>query len=366
LSVTASGTVTVSSLPGDGPTAEAASAVTYQWYWNGVAVSSGTQSTLLIPNVSAANDGNYNCLVSNAAGSTLSSTAVLTVAATSNPGRLINLSILSDIQGSLTMGFVNGGFQTSGAETVLIRGVGPAIGTGTIFNVPNVMPDPTLNVVQQHGGAFVAANSGWGVPASSVATIQGADAATGAFALSNSASLDSALVASLPSVTGGYSATIAGKSGDSGWALTEVYDDTPLYTPASTRLINLSCLTQIATGGTLDVGFVIGGTTAKTVLIRVAGPALNTLYGIAGVMPDPQFQATSLSSSTPVFAFDAGWGGNAQSSAIATAVGAYAWPNPSSLDSAAVVTLAPGPYTVQVSSTSGAGGTVLVEIYDVP
>jgi len=31
-----------------------------------------------------------------------------------------------------------------------------------------------------------------------------------------------------------------------------------------------------------------------------------------------------------------------------------------------VVTLPPGAYTVQVNGTSGDGGTVLVEIYDVP
>ena len=37
-----------------------------------------------------------------------------------------------------------------------------------------------------------------------------------------------------------------------------------------------------------------------------------------------------------------------------------------SLDSAALVTLPPGAYTVQVDSTSHVGGTVLVEIYEVP
>jgi hypothetical protein len=35
------------------------------------------------------------------------------------------------------------------------------------------------------------------------------------------------------------------------------------------------------------------------------------------------------------------------------------------MGSATVVTLPPGPYTVQVNGRSGAGGTVLVEIYDV-
>ena len=92
------------------------------------------------------------------------------------------------------------------------------------------------------------------------------------------------------------------RSGDSGWALTEVYDDTAGYSLTSTRLINLSCLTTILTGGTLDVGFVIGGTTAKTVLVRVELRAgfLNTLYNIGGVMPDPQLQVSPLSNSATV------------------------------------------------------------------
>ena len=138
------------------------------------------------------------------------------------------------------------------------------------------------------------------------------------------------------------------------------------YTPASTRLVNLSCLTQIGTGGTLDVGFVIGGATSKTVLVRVGGPALNALYNIPGVMPDPQLQVSPLSNSSTVLAFNAGWAGNLQIASAAASVGAYTFPSPSSLDSAALVTLPPGAYTVQVSSKTGLGGTVLVEIYEVP
>ena len=280
--------------------------------------------------------------------------------------RLINLSMLSNIQGSLSMGFVIGGIGTSGSESLLIRGVGPSIGPGTPFNVPGVMLDPTLTVYQQSPSTTIAANAGWGSPASNAQTVEAADAATGAFPLTITSSLDSAVELNLPPVTGGYSATVAGKSGDNGYVLTEVYDDTVNYTTASTRLINLSCLTQIAVGGTLDVGFVVGGSTSKTVLVRVGGPALNALYGISGVMPDPQLQISPLGSSSTVLASDAGWGGNSQIATVAASVGAYTWPSLTSLDSAAVVTLAPGAYTVQVNGASGDGGTILVEIYDVP
>jgi DNA-binding beta-propeller fold protein YncE len=341
-------------------------APTLQWNLNSVPIAGANSATLVVSNSSAASAGSYTLTATNSSGTTTSSPAVLAVSSTTNPGRLINLSILSFIQGNLSMGFVTGGAGTSGVEPLLIRGVGPSIGPGTAFAVPGVMTDPTLTVVAQVSHATVASNSGWGTPATNATAVQAADAATGAFALTNTSSLDSAVVANLPGVGGGYSATVAGASGDNGWALTEVYDDTANYTPASTRLINLSCLTQIPTAGTLDVGFVIGGTTAKTVLVRVGGPALYTLYNIAGVLPDPQLQVSPLSNSATVLAFNAGWGGNPQIASVAASVGAYAFPSASSLDSAALVTLPPGPYTVQVSSKTGLGGTVLVEIYEVP
>jgi hypothetical protein len=280
-----------------------------------------------------------------------------------NGGRLINLSVLSNIHGSLSMGFVVGG-NGSGPESLLIRGVGPSIGPGSAFNVPGVITDPNLTVVQQNNDAVVATNAGWGV---NQAAVTAADTATGAFPLTNPASLDSAVVVSLPSVVGGYSATVAGKSGDNGEALTEVYDNTIDYTPAISRLVNLSCLTAVAAGGTLDVGFVIGGSSAETLLIRAAGPALTAApFDVSGAMPDPQLSVQPLSNPNAPIATNAGWAGNAQVTLAESLTGAFSLSNPASKDSAVVVTLQPGiPYVVAVSSVSGTGGLVLVEIYEV-
>ena len=130
--------------------------------------------------------------------------------------------------------------------------------------------------------------------------------------------------------------------------------------------INLSCLTEVATGAGLDLGFVVGGSTAKTVLVRVGGPGPGLLNGTTGVMADPQLQISPQGSPGTVPAFNAGWGGDPQIASAAASVGAYAFPNPNSLTSAVLVTLPPGAYVVQTKSTSGAGGTVLVEITDVP
>ena len=341
---------------------------TYQWYLNSVAISGATNARLVIPAADGTKAGVYAVVATNSTGSATSNSANLTISpATNNPGRLINLSVLSNISGSLAMGFVTGGSGTSGQQNLLIRATGPALGIAP-FSIAGVMTDPTLKVTQQSNSNTVAQNSGWGTPSTNVAIVQTADNATGAFALTNTASLDSALVANLPSVTGGYSATVASATHGTGYSLAEVYDDTATYTATTPRLVNLSCLTQLPASGGINVGFVIGGTTAKTVLIRASGPTLAAApFNIPGSMPDPQLTVAPLSSSTTVLATNAGWGGDTALSSTATAVGAFALTSLTSKDSATVITLQPNvPYTVAVSSVTGAGGWVLVEIYEVP
>jgi Immunoglobulin I-set domain/Immunoglobulin domain/Legume lectin domain len=64
--------------------ANGAGALTYQWYLNtSHAIATGTNATLVITNVSAADDGTYNCIVSNPYGTTNSLAVVLTVNAPS-------------------------------------------------------------------------------------------------------------------------------------------------------------------------------------------------------------------------------------------------------------------------------------------
>lgn len=335
--------------------ATASAAVSYQWMLNGVALSGATNADLILSAVTASNAGSYTVVATNGAGSTTSSAATLSVVTTSDPGRLMNLSILSNVQTSLTLGFVVGGQGATGSENVLIRGLGPAL---TAFGVGSVLPDPTVTTIQQSSQSVLATNAGWAGSKSVIA----ADLATGAFPLSNATSADSAVVLPLAAVSGGYTVQIAGKSGDSGTALAEVYDDTSTYTASTPHLVNLSCLTPLSAGGSLSAGFVVGGSTSKTVLIRALGPALSA-FGISGTLPDPQVTLRSLGSST-VVASAQGGAGSAELSAVAASVGAFQIASSASADSALVVTLAPGAYTADVSSVSGIAGSVLVEVYE--
>jgi len=299
---------------------------------------------------------------SNSAGSATSNAAILVVTTTSNPGRLINLSVNAfDGTGNqaMTVGFVTGEAGTSGSQTLLIRASGPAL---IPYGVTGVLPDPQLTVF--NGQTSIATNAGWGAPASNVALVQAAEANTGAgLVFGSTSSLDSAVVLSL-APNPGYTVQIAGASGDSGRTLAEVYDDTPTgtYALSTPRLINVSCRIQVATSSSLTEGFIVGGTTSKTVLIRAIGPGL-TQYGVSGVMPDPEL--TVYDSHQNVIASDIGWGGDPQLTTVMNAVGSLPNP-PASADSVVLLTLAPGAYTAVASSVSGAAGDVLVDIYEVP
>ena len=115
--------------------------------------------------------------------------ATLGVTPTTNVGRLINLSVNTTAGKSqvLTVGFVTGGSGTVGSQNLLIRATGPALAA---FGVPNTLVDPTLSVLS--GPTVVASNDNWGTPATNQAAVTAADNVTGAFPLSNPASLDAA------------------------------------------------------------------------------------------------------------------------------------------------------------------------------
>ena len=337
--------------------------ISYQWYLNGTALPSATSASLVLTNLQATNAGNYSVTVTNIYGSVTSSIATLVVG--NSPGRLINLSVLS-MDGPnnqlLTVGFAIGGAGTSGSENLLLRASGPALST---FGVGNVLADPSITVFQ--GGTTVASNDNWGSTTANITAVTSAEAATGAFPLTSSSSLDAALVQTLPIASGGYSVQVVGKNNSMGNTLAEIYDYTPSgsYTSSTPRLINISCLQLVPTGGILTAGFSIGGSTSETVLIRASGPTLST-FGVQGAMSDPTLNVFSGST---IIASNSGWGTTASNqNAVASAeasTGAFTYLSATSHDSAIVLTLQPGLYSVQASSASGATGVTLIEVYEV-
>lgn len=251
----------------------------------------------------------------------------------------------------LIPGFVIGG---TGQKTLLIRGVGPAL---TQFGVAGALADPTITLFRD--STVIATNDNWSA-ATNAAQIATTATASGAFALP-AGSRDATILTTLGS--GAYTVQMSGVAGGTGVGLVEIYEISGGATTA--RLVNIATRAQVGTGGNILIpGIVITGTGARKLLLRAIGPSL-AQFGVAGVLRNPVLAL--FSDTTPIAANDdVGTNGNlADLIAAESAVGAFAR-QAGAADAGVLVTLAPGPYTLQVGGVSGGTGVALVEIYEVP
>lgn len=148
--------------------------------------------------------------------------------------------------------------------------------------------------------------------------------------------------------------------------------------PDSHRLVNLSSRVQVGTASNIMIaGFAIKGPAGATkdVLVRGVGPGL-TAFGLSGVLANPMVSVFDATSAPALIASNAGWG-NAATAGSSTAAatyrlataedmkltGAFALAAGSS-DSALVLTLPVGSYTVQVSGVNSTSGVALAEVYE--
>jgi hypothetical protein len=132
--------------------------------------------------------------------------------------------------------------------------------------------------------------------------------------------------------------------------------------PPPTVFGNVSTRGFVSPTETFIGGFVVQGSAPRTVLIRGDGPVLST-FSVPSPLPDPV--VTVFDSTGAVVATNTGWSTNANPAALSTAaleVGAFALPA-SSADSALLLTLPPGAYTVQITSSKNNSGIALFEAY---
>jgi hypothetical protein len=266
--------------------------------------------------------------------------------------RLVNLSILTSLTSTgdtFTMGYVVGGAGTSGTKSLVIRATGPSLGA---FGVSGTLDDPKVELFT--GVNKTGENDNWG----GGAALANAMAAVGAFAYTEPSSRDAAVALSVAS--GDNSVKVSAAGNNAGAVIAEIYDATApgSFTATTPRLINVSVLKQLGTGVT--VGFVVGGSGTKHVLVRAIGPTLGTAFGVSGAVSDPQLKIYA--GQTEIGNND-NWGGTPTLVAAFSTAGAFPLAD-ASRDAAAVVSLQPGSYTVFVSGVGNTSGLALVEVYE--
>jgi hypothetical protein len=117
----------------------------------------------------------------------------------------------------LIAGFVVNG---TASRRMLIRGAGPTLSR---LNVPGVLADPQLKLIDQATGAVIRTNDDWstGLDAGVIAS---AATAAGAFPFA-SGSKDAAMIVMLP--PGAYTVQLSGANNGTGVGIVEVYDVDP-------------------------------------------------------------------------------------------------------------------------------------------
>jgi hypothetical protein len=266
---------------------------------------------------------------------------------------LANLSGRADVlpgDGVLAGGFV---LQGHGPQPLLIRGIGPTLGA---YAVADPMPDPELTVFNADR-VPIASNVRWNQQPDAD-LVRDAAAEVRAFALPEG-SADAALLLEL--APGLYTAQVRAREGtDQGVALLELYD-AGARTGAA-RLVNLSVRARVGTGERVLIpGLVVDADGPRTFLIRAVGPGLQE-FDVVGWLENPK---TTLYRGPDPIAENDDWSAGPERASLEDAfarTGAFAL-EPGSRDSALLVTLATGLYTVVVEGADGGSGIALVEVY---
>jgi hypothetical protein len=285
---------------------------TFQWRKNGVDIPGATDSTLTITSVTPSDAGTYSVVVTNSAGSATSDGATLTV--TDPPAIAIS---------------------TQPAATDAVAGSTAA-----------------MSVIASGGGSL---SYQW----FRYKNGEGQSPVAGA----TDASLEISPV--VASDMGFYFVRVTSgtTSVDSDYAILTLQG-------GASRLANLSTRGSVPAGGELTPGFVLRGDGSKDLVIRAVGPELAD-FGVTTAMDDPTLSLVPLGGSAAQLTND-NWQDSANSAELATksaSLGAFPL-NEGSLD-ASVLTSVSLPnsagskgFTVQITSTSGAAGIALAEVYD--
>jgi hypothetical protein len=232
------------------------------------------------------------------------------------------------------------GFIVEGSENkrIIIRGIGPSLAT---FGVPNPLQDPTLEL--STGGSVITANDNWPENSNAAEIIS-----TG---LAPSNPHESALLLSVG--PGNYTAVLRGKGGSTGIGLVEVYD---LDADGGAKVVNISTRGFVLTSENVMIGgFIITGNDRSQLVIRAIGPSLGT-FGVSNSLADPLLELHD-GNGTLIVANN-NWRDTQEAALRNTGLAPT-----DTLESAILISVAPGSYTAIVKGADGGTGNGLVEVY---
>ena len=195
-------------------TASGTAPLTYQWKFNGTAISGATSSSYTLSNAQSANEGNYSVTVSNSANSVTSSAVSLLVSSSGT------------------------------APTFTLQPIGGTVVLGQVV-VLNAKASGTPNYQWYKNGTAIVGATDSSLVISSVSS-----SSAGTYVLK--ASNNSATASSNPA-------------------------ELSIGSSQRAPMVNVSVLTTSVAGDPFTLGFVIAGTSAQTVIIRASGPSIATL-----------------------------------------------------------------------------------------
>jgi hypothetical protein len=237
------------------------------------------------------------------------------------------------------------GFIVTGTESkrVALRAIGPSL---SALGVLGALNDPVLRLFNS-SQVEIGGNDNWQSD-SNAAEIQN-------IGLAPKAATESATVQTL--APGSYTAVVSSKDAATGIAIVEAYDIT---STANSTLANISTRGSIGLDDNVLIGgFIVGGNGSAGVVIRGIGPSLAG-FGINSAISDTTLTVFDKNGS-PVITND-----NWATDPNAATIQSYKLAPSDSKESATYLQLAPGNYTAIVRGVSGATGTGVVEIYNIP
>jgi sugar lactone lactonase YvrE len=245
-----------------------------------------------------------------------------------------------------------GGFIATGSapKKLMVRAIGPSLSN---FGIPGTLQDTTLEV-RAANGSLIASNDNWKINEQTNQSQQAVIQATG---LAPSDDRESAVIVDVAPAA--FTAIVRGKNNTTGVGLVEIYD---LNQTADSRLANISSRALVETGSNVMIGgFIVGsGNGAARVVARAIGPSLTGL-GITNALADPTLELRD--GNGAIVEVNDDWKLSNHFDAGQEVITAGLAPT-NDRESAVLVTLPNGNYTVIVAGYNGATGVGLVEIYN--